>query len=42
MNSIYVDSRFNDEKRRQLLYEGQLFVYSPRPTAAPSPISQPR
>src|SRR5271156_3035457 len=33
LNSIYVDSRFNDEKRRQLLYEGQLFVYSPRPTA---------
>jgi hypothetical protein len=33
MNSIYVDSRFDDEKRRQLLYEGQLFVYSPRPTA---------
>ena len=33
MNSIYVDSRFDDEKRRQLLYDGQLFVYSPRPSS---------
>src|ERR1700678_1168246 len=33
MNSIYVDSKFDDEKRRQLLYGGQLFAYSPRPTA---------
>ena len=33
MNSIYVDSKFDDEKRRQHLYDGQLFVYSPRPSA---------
>ena len=33
MNSIYVDSKFDDEKRRQQLYAGQLFVYSPRPSA---------
>jgi len=33
MHSIYVDSKFNDEKRRQHLYDGQLFVYSPRPSA---------
>ena len=33
MHSIYVDSRFDDEKRRQHLYDGQLFVYSPRPSS---------
>ncbi len=33
MNSIYIDSKFNDEKRRQYLYNGQLFVYSPRPSS---------
>ena len=33
MHSIYVDSRHDDGKRRQYLYEGQLFVYSPRPKA---------
>ncbi len=33
MNSIYIDSKFNDEKRRQYLYDGQLFVYSPRPSS---------
>ncbi len=32
-NSIYVDSKFDDEKRRQHLYDGQLFVYSPRPSS---------
>jgi len=37
MNSIYVDSKFDDEKRRQLLYEGQLFVYSPRSLLLISP-----
>src|ERR1700674_1031588 len=30
MNSIYVDSKFDDEKRRQHLYGVQLFFYSPR------------
>jgi hypothetical protein len=32
MNSIYFDSRLGDEERRQKLYEGQLFVYSPTPS----------
>jgi hypothetical protein len=31
MHTVYVDSRFDDEKRREKLYDGQLFVYSPRP-----------
>ena len=39
MNSIYVDSRFNDEKRRQLLYDGQLLFTRPGPRLWPSPIS---
>lgn len=30
MNTIYTDSRFGDERRRQLLYDGQLFSYSNR------------
>ena len=30
MNTIYVDSRVSDERRRKLLYEGQLFTYSAR------------
>ncbi len=30
MHTIYTDSRFDDERRRQLLYEGQLFSYSNR------------
>src|SRR5262245_40036586 len=30
MNTVYFDSPDDDERRRQLLYEGQLFVYSPR------------
>ncbi len=33
MHSIYVDSKFDDEKRRQHLYDGQLFVYAPRPSS---------
>ena len=33
MNSVYFDSALNDEKRRNLLYEGQLFVYSPTPSS---------
>ena len=33
MNSVYIDSKFNDEKRREYLYNGQLFVYSPRPSS---------
>ncbi|HKV25990.1 MAG TPA: hypothetical protein VJN93_15460 [Candidatus Acidoferrum sp.] len=33
MNSIYVDAAISDEKRRELLYRGQLFVYSPTPSS---------
>src|ERR1700760_2538443 len=33
MHTIYVDSRFDDAKRREKLYDGQLFVYSPRPSS---------
>ncbi len=29
-NSIYYDPSFSDAQRRQLLFEGQLFVYAPR------------
>jgi len=32
MNTIYMDSAFDDEKRRKLLYEGQLFAFSNRPS----------
>jgi hypothetical protein len=31
-NTIYYDSAVSDEVRRQRLYDGQLFVYSPRAT----------
>jgi hypothetical protein len=33
MHSIYVDSKMDDGKRREHLYNGQLFVYSPRPSS---------
>ena len=29
MNSIYQDSQFDDDRRRDELYKGQLFTYSP-------------
>jgi hypothetical protein len=29
-NAIYYDARITDDLRRQMLFEGQLFVYSPR------------
>ena len=29
-NTVYYDSPFSDDRRRQLLFEGQLLVYSPR------------
>jgi hypothetical protein len=32
MHSIYVDAEFSDDERRQKLYDGDLFVYSPRPS----------
>lgn len=33
MNTIFFDSAVNDQVRRQQLYAGQLFVYSPCPSA---------
>jgi Phytanoyl-CoA dioxygenase (PhyH) len=32
MNTIYMDAAIDDEKRRKLLYEGQLFAFSNRPS----------
>jgi hypothetical protein len=32
MNTLYVDSRLDDDARRRALYAGQLFVFSPRPS----------
>jgi hypothetical protein len=32
LNSVFFDSPVRDEERRRLLYEGQLFLYSPRPS----------
>ncbi len=34
MNSVFVDSAVSDDERRRLLYDGQLFVYSRRPSVA--------
>ena len=31
-HSVYFDSKVSDEVRLQRLYDGQLFVYSPRPS----------
>src|SRR5712691_6883875 len=33
MNTLYFDSNVNDDVRRQRLYNGQLFVFSPRPSS---------
>src|SRR5258707_6123062 len=33
MNSIFLDAPVNDDKRRELLYGGQLLVYSPTPSS---------
>jgi hypothetical protein len=33
MNSVFFDSRFSDEARRERLYGGQLFVFSPTPSS---------
>jgi hypothetical protein len=33
MNALYVDPTVSDDGRRQLLFNGQLLVYSPRPTS---------
>lgn len=32
MHSVYFDSKMSDELRRQRLYEGQIFLFSPRPS----------
>lgn len=32
MHSVYYDAGFSDDERRQKLYEGDLFIYSPRPS----------
>ena len=32
MNTIFVDSIVSDEERRSYLYDGQIFVFSPRPS----------
>ncbi len=31
MNTVFFDAKFSDEERRQRLYEGELFVFSPSP-----------
>lgn len=33
MNAVFVDPMVNDDRRRQFLFEGQLLVYSPRPSS---------
>src|ERR1700682_3479009 len=33
MNSIIIDAALGDDKRRELLYRGQLLVYSPTPSS---------
>ena len=33
MNTIHFDSPFTDNIRREQLYNGQLFVFSPRPSS---------
>jgi hypothetical protein len=33
VNSIFLDAPVNDDKRRELLYRGQLLVYSPTPSS---------
>ncbi|HTV55006.1 MAG TPA: hypothetical protein VMI06_08815, partial [Terriglobia bacterium] len=33
MNTVYFDSRIGDDERRKRLYDGQLFVLSPRPSS---------
>jgi hypothetical protein len=34
MNALFIDSSVSDEERRRMLYQGQLFVYSPTPSSA--------
>lgn len=32
MNTVYFDSPYDDDRRRKGLYQGQIFVFSPRPS----------
>jgi hypothetical protein len=32
VNTAYVDSNLADSERRERLYDGQIFVFSPRPS----------
>ena len=34
MNTIYYDAVMTDDERRQKLFDGQLFDYTPRPRGA--------
>jgi len=38
-NTVYYDAAVSDEVRRQQLYDGQLFVFSPRASILNSPHS---
>ncbi len=33
MNSLYLDPKFGEERRRELLYDGQIFLLSPTPAS---------
>jgi hypothetical protein len=33
MTTLYFDSHFNDDRRRQALYDGHIFAFSPRPSS---------
>ena len=33
MNTIFFDANISDDKRRELMFAGQLFVFSPRPSS---------
>ncbi len=33
MNALYFDSNIDDEGRRKQIYQGHVFLYSPRPAA---------
>jgi hypothetical protein len=33
MNTVYVDSTVSDDVRREMLFQGQLFLYSPTPAS---------
>ena len=33
MNAVHIDSTVSDDVRREMLYQGQLFVYSPGPAS---------